>query len=47
MNFFHIITVDISLKTLYLQLCVNSLKNGYTEITMYLYGVATFDGTKS
>ena len=33
---FNIIIIDISLKTLYLQLCVNSLKNDYTEITMYL-----------
>ena len=27
----------MDLKALYLQLCVNSLKYGYTEITMYLY----------
>jgi hypothetical protein len=29
--------IDIDLKALYLQLCVNSLKNGYKEITIYLY----------
>ena len=34
---FNIIVDDIDLKALYLQLCVNRLKKGYTEITKKMY----------